>query len=384
MTVRVGSSWSQPRQVNAGAPQGSVLGSFLFNVGIDTIEDGCLYPNEQFHDTMEAHANPTDYPAPSTSKRVREAPAEPCSSPVCINEETSQHVKILPTAVNTRTWLRQPKEQTWRDWDPEDLKYIDDGVNVPVVNMKSMFLYTDAHGKPIETVHPVRAEKILHHIMERAGDHGMMVNGSKTSLTCVTAATSYKASAEISDKSGQKIKSGDKMKLLGVTIDSNCTINSHVTDVVKRIRARSCTLNALWWSGFSEEDFIKVYCLYIRPLAENATESWGTVISQEQSDKIERQQNQALKNIYGFGISAARMRQMARLKTLSERREDALTKFALKNLNSVRFGKWFPEQPPQTRGRQQNRRKYEEPIIRTERYWNSLLNAMRWCLNEIA
>ena len=38
MTVRVGESWSDPKPVNSAAPQGSVLGCFLFNIGIDTIE----------------------------------------------------------------------------------------------------------------------------------------------------------------------------------------------------------------------------------------------------------------------------------------------------------------------------------------------------------
>ena len=43
MTVRVGTSRSAPHAVNAGAPQGSVLGCFLFNIGTDNLEDGCSY-----------------------------------------------------------------------------------------------------------------------------------------------------------------------------------------------------------------------------------------------------------------------------------------------------------------------------------------------------
>ena len=39
MTVKVHDSWSDLRTVNAGAPQGSVLGCYLFNLGVDDLED---------------------------------------------------------------------------------------------------------------------------------------------------------------------------------------------------------------------------------------------------------------------------------------------------------------------------------------------------------
>ena len=42
MVVRVGRAWSDPRPVNAGAPQGSVLGTYLFNVGTDDLEEDDL------------------------------------------------------------------------------------------------------------------------------------------------------------------------------------------------------------------------------------------------------------------------------------------------------------------------------------------------------
>ena len=40
MTVRVGESWSAPRPVHGGVPQGSILGVMLFNVTTETLEEG--------------------------------------------------------------------------------------------------------------------------------------------------------------------------------------------------------------------------------------------------------------------------------------------------------------------------------------------------------
>ena len=104
------------------------------------------------------------------------------------------------------------------------------------------------------------------------------------------------------------------------------------------------------------------------------------MLRQEQSNSIEKQQNQALKNIYGLGVSGAVMRSRAKIETLSHRRRKALEKFTRKNLNSPRFQNWFQERRHTGRERSTTR-KYEEPITRTERYWNSPLNAMRRILN---
>ena len=38
MSVRVQNDWSVPRPIHGGIPHGSILGVFLFNVGIDKIE----------------------------------------------------------------------------------------------------------------------------------------------------------------------------------------------------------------------------------------------------------------------------------------------------------------------------------------------------------
>ena len=59
------------RNVDAGAPQGSVLGCYIFNVGIDDLEadfeDGPTKNNELYD-----YINPVDdYPAMSTPIRVR-------------------------------------------------------------------------------------------------------------------------------------------------------------------------------------------------------------------------------------------------------------------------------------------------------------------------
>ena len=56
MSVRVGTSYSDRRPINAGAPQGSVLGSYLFNIGTDDLEEGVHWTGDA--DDIEYMENP--------------------------------------------------------------------------------------------------------------------------------------------------------------------------------------------------------------------------------------------------------------------------------------------------------------------------------------
>ena len=209
-----------------------------------------------------------------------------------------------------------------------DIKFIDDGVNITTLNLKKVATYIDPQGQPVKCVHPVKAQAMLHHITAKASKKGMLVNANKTCLMCVTAAYSHKTEAEITDTQGNKIKSVTSAKFLGVTLDSDCSVTTHVEDIRKKLRGRTWTLNKLKRSGFSEDELVRVYCAYMRPIAEYAAVAWGSMITKEQAGLLERQQNQALKNIFGLGISARAMRERAGIKTLCERRKAAALKFA--------------------------------------------------------
>ena len=53
MSVRLAESSSKPRYVNAGAPQGSVLGTYIFNVATDMLEDDFEEEEEEHEELRE-------------------------------------------------------------------------------------------------------------------------------------------------------------------------------------------------------------------------------------------------------------------------------------------------------------------------------------------
>ena len=152
MTVRIGGACSDFRAVNAGAPQGSVLGSYLFNVGIDDIEEGFFPRTIEEIDTPEVEHTPApnDYPTCSTPKRVAPSSTVPSDSPM---QKSGQDFLLLPTPVNVPPWLRKPKDHRWQDRELLNMKYIDDGLNLLKVNMKLVRLLLQGQ-KHIKIVQP--------------------------------------------------------------------------------------------------------------------------------------------------------------------------------------------------------------------------------------
>ena len=64
-----GSTWSAPRPVTGGGPQGSILGVFLFNLTTDDLEEGTPFvlqaerpePEEDWNEFYRARPDPISY-----------------------------------------------------------------------------------------------------------------------------------------------------------------------------------------------------------------------------------------------------------------------------------------------------------------------------------
>ena len=150
-----------------------------------------------------------------------------------------------------------------------------------------------------------------------------------------------------------------------------------------RDRSRTWALSKLRRAGFSKSELVKFYCGAIRPVAEYATPAFHSLIPGYLAAALERQQTQALKNIYGPELSASEMRRRAGIETLQKRRETATLKFAEKAAKSPRFSRWFPLRSVGTNARAtRSARPYQEVVSRTDRNKNSPVNYMRRILND--
>ena len=174
--------------------------------------------------------------------------------------------------------------------------------------------------------------------------------------------------------------SGDSLKVLGFHFSRRPTVHAHVEALRKRFRRQYWILFHLRKAGFSEEELSKVYRTIILPTADYCAAVYHPMLNDEQDQVVERLQAQALKCIFGPGISYANMRKKAEVTTLRQRRIEACDKFANKCLSNRKFEHWFPLRRT---GRAGNRggEKYAEEFARCDRLKNTPIFYMRRRLN---
>ena len=126
------------------------------------------------------------------------------------------------------------------------------------------------------------------------------MNDRKTGVMCISSATSFKACIKLTGRHGE-ILGSDSLKCLGVTINSDCSFRTHSKNIAAKLRSKTWALTKLKRLGLGESDLKRVYTSVIRPTAEYAAVAWHSLLTEEQSMLLERQQNQALKTSWELG-----------------------------------------------------------------------------------
>ena len=190
----------------------------------------------------------------------------------------------------------------------------------------------------------------------------------------------YRAEGFIETTDGDRVVSGQSMKVLGFHFTNKPSMQAHVDSIRRKIRIKYWTLFFLRDAGFSQSELAKVYRTTVLPLADYCAPVYHSMLTDLQDQELERCQSLALKCIYGPGIPYETMRKMAKVTTLRQRRIELTDKFAKKCLGHSEFQKWFPLRP---RARAGNRggEKYLEESARTDRLMNSPVFYMRRRLN---
>ena len=405
MTVRVGNSWSMPREVNGGCPQGSILGVLLFNITTDDLEDNFLASErirlEEQHDSLPDGQPDEGQPLPDR-QHVPFGASTPERETVGLDLELSPVERgfyehdgteiafIAGTRNQPRFGLSHDSQVEIPDEIPAGnqtlvkkavviRKYVDDCVSSEKLNFGDV--EAEAVGGELVKRKQARGSQNAYRSTTRnAFRKGMVVNERKTNILCISDALNYKPEAYIFDNSGLEISSGKKMRILGFDFSEKPTVHSHVDSIRKRIRQRYWVLRHLAKFGMSRQDLVKVYNSMIVPIADYCDFVYHSMLTDEQDELLENSQVGALRVIFGYGISGRRLREMANVKTLRSRRIEHCDNFARKAAADAHFSKWFPKKNARASARN-NPEVYREEYARCDRLKNSPIFYMRRRLN---
>ena len=397
MCVRVGQEWSDPLDVDGGCPQGSVLGVRLFNTATDDLEDDFLkiererlrLPGRDERPPSPPSRAPVEGDRPTTtSTPSKPLPLPPVDlSPVSAGAYASSDpdVKFKPALHYTggQPVLHEPPRETsvgtqvLTEKQVRIFKYIDDNIICEKVNLGNIPIVNGP--PPMKTKHIIPTQNAFRSMTGNASSRGMVVNTAKTNHVCVSDALKYTPNTFFEDEAGVRIESGDSMKVLGFHFSNKPTVQLHIAKTVKKIRQRYHSLRHLARYGMNRSELIEVYKGTILPLADYCAPAYHAMMTDQQDQCLEAAQTGALRAIFGYGLSARKLRDAAGVKTLRARRIEQTDKFALKAAADPRFCHWFPKVSGRRSAR--NTEIYEEKFAKCERLKNSPIYYMRRRLN---
>ena len=207
------------------------------------------------------------------------------------------------------------------------LRFIDDGFCLTRVNFENSMGFK-INKEMVRVKHDVQSQNVFRHVVRKAEDIGMVVNAQKTAMMCVSGAIDFNADAYMLDADQNRIECTNKIKALGIRFSNRLDMEDHVQYIIKAMRSCYWTLRNLKKNGFTSEELVRVYVTVIRPVAEYGCPVFHSSLTNGQDERLERAQDHALKTIFGTELSARRLRGLAGLVTMRERREEIVHKFA--------------------------------------------------------
>ena len=399
MSVKVGNEWSSPLDVNGGCPQGSVMGVHLFNTTTDTLEDDFMAMERQRLRLPELPSPST--PSPNRVPAAREATTSsplsgptqpdlvPPVSPVGAGGFTSQdpdfqHKPTLPLLHNAQPVMLDPPPevpvgtQVLVEKQIRIFKYVDDNLICEKLNFGSTPATNLGEGD-VKLKQAISSQNAFRSISANAEAIGMKVNAGKTNVLCISDALSYTPLTYIVDSEGERIEGKDCLKVLGFHFSDRPTVQLHVDETIKRVRQRSWFLRNLARVGFNTTELVRVYQSVILPIADYCAPAYHSMLTDAQDERLEQAQVGALRCIYGYGLSARRLRAEANIEPLRDRRIVLTDKFARKAAADPKFCHWFPRKVNVRSTR--NQEEYEEKFAKCDRLRNSPIYYMRRRLN---
>ena len=181
---------------------------------------------------------------------------------------------------------------------------------------------------------------------------------------------------------GNSIPMTDKTKLLGVTISNDFSWQTHIEDMIYKSSRALYMLHVMKRYRPPQEQMIKIYTSYIRPLLEYCAPVYHAGLTAKQAQQLERVQKRALKIIAGYDKTYQQILQQLKLDTLADRRQMLCLRLGKQILNSTAHRDLLPKLRGTISGRRTRRRKTLETFCCGARLRKSSIPLMTSLINS--
>ena len=184
---------------------------------------------------------------------------------------------------------------------------------------------------------------------------------------------------------GKNVEMVDSMKILSTIVNTNLSWDENCAQLIKKVNSRMQLLRGVQSFGASREAMVHLWILFCRSVLKQSCVVWGTSLTQENIEDLERAQKtftkMVLKEKYK-GYEDALI--ILNLDSLQKRREHLNLKFAKTGLENKKLNDLFPINDKKHKMKTRTKEKYKVEFANTERYKNSSVITMQKMLNDDA
>jgi hypothetical protein len=297
------------------------------------------------------------------------------------HEETTIGEQITAQK-NKRVAIREAKAK-WVD-DLTEVKNININKDTEKVPEKELVRPLPKHARTEHKIKPHmnKMHEEVTSIYSIACTNHMKVNSEKTKTILFNSSRKTDVEPLVATPNGENLEYVSETKLLGTILTDDLKTIKNTQHMVSKAYKRMWLLRRLANLTTNKSELLETYCKQIRPLVELAVPYWGTRITKHEVTILERVQKTALHIIYGENYTLyEEILQLSNLKSLADRRENLITKFAIKTYNNPKFNSWLVKKEKKevyTRSEQQF---LKEVPSRTRRYESSTIPVITKIIN---
>lgn len=182
---------------------------------------------------------------------------------------------------------------------------------------------------------------------------------------------------------GKSIPISSTNKLLGVKISNSVTWQEHANDIIVRGSKALYMLHVMKRYNPPQEQLLKVYTTYIRPLLEYCAPVFHAGLTASQAQQIERVQKRALKIIYGYNYTYGDLLRNFGIESLADRRQQMCLHLGKQILKNPVHRMMLPPTRESISGRHTRNMKMLQPFCCSARLRKSAVPHMTTLLNTV-